>query len=158
MMRISQEKRSHIMRSIHSKNTKPEIIVDGILSNLDINYMVHCHSLYGKPDFLCEVYKAAIFVNGCFWHGHQCHMFRTPDSTNKYWVSKLQKNSERDIRVVSILNNLGYKVIVVWECALIGKRKLDTLVLQDCLEEWLLAGNGNCEIDSKGLKAMVSSI
>lgn len=155
MKKISQEKRSHIMRSIHSKDTKPEKIIDGILNELEIIHIAHCDSIYGKPDFLCEDYKAAILVNGCFWHSHHCEMFRAPNRANEYWTKKLKKNTERDIRVISNLNNLGYKVIVIWECALRGKKKLDKFIIQECIEEWLLAGIGNCEIDHKGIKKLI---
>lgn len=143
------------MRSIPSKNTKPEMIIDKILTELDVAHIKHCNRLYGKPDFLCGQYKAVILVNGCFWHGHQCHMFRAPDPTSKYWMNKLKKNMERDICVISNANDLGYKVLVIWECALLGKKQLDPFVLQDSVEEWLLAGTGNCEIDYQGIKALI---
>jgi len=134
------------------------MIIDKILITLDIPHINHCNSLYGKPDFLCEEYKAVILVNGCFWHGHQCHMFRAPNSTSTYWMNKLKKNMERDICVISNLNNQGYKVLVIWECALTGRKQLNLLILRDSLEEWLLAGAGNCEIDYQGIKSLMLPI
>ncbi|KMW71561.1 patch repair protein [Photorhabdus luminescens subsp. luminescens] len=156
MKAISKIKRSHIMRSIHSKSTKPEIIVGKILNNLEINHISQCEKIYGKPDFVCVEHKAAILVNGCFWHRHSCHMFRPPKSTSEYWTKKLKNNIERDMRVISNLNNLGYRVLVVWECALLGKKKLDSIILQDCIEEWIFTGIRNCEIDYQGIKLMQS--
>lgn len=154
MVKISQEKRSHIMRSIHSKNTKPEKIISSILNILEIEYISHHDKLVGKPDFYCDAYQAIILVNGCFWHGHKCHMYRAPNPTKKYWTNKLKKNIERDKHVIFNLNSLGYKILVIWECALLGKKRLDLIILQDCIEEWLLAGNKNCEVDYQGIRTM----
>jgi len=142
------------MRSIHAKNTKPENIIQNILNILEIPFEPQCLKFYGKPDFVCEEYKAAILVNGCFWHSHNCHMFRPPNSSSEYWTKKLHNNTERDKRVLINLNKHGYKVLIIWECALMGKKKLNPTNLQANLEEWLLVNNNSCEIDYQGIKLL----
>ncbi|HEF0058127.1 TPA: DNA mismatch endonuclease Vsr [Citrobacter freundii] len=152
MTSFPDKKRSSTMRSIHSKNTKPEKIVMNMLNELGVYYASHCSHFYGKPDFVCESYKAVIMVNGCFWHKHMCHMYRAPKVNNEYWDGKLEKNVERDCQTISELNSIGYKVLIVWECALMRKSKLDNDIVKNSIEEWLCEGIGNCEIDSLGIK------
>lgn len=148
----SPHKRSHIMRSIPSEKTKPELAVKNILDCIELSYITNYKELEGKPDFYLSKYNAIIFVNGCFWHGHNCHMFRAPNPKSEYWNNKIKKNISRDALVIHKLSNLGYKSLVIWECALMGKMKIKKEILCETIEEWLLFMTDNCEIDFQGIK------
>lgn len=124
--KISKEHRSWNMSRIRSKDTKPEIVVRKLLHRLGYRFRLHgkvSKRLYksgvlpGKPDIVLAKYKTVIFVHGCFWHRHEnCKRATTPKSRTKFWVSKLTKNKERDEENQRILNELGWKVIIIWEC------------------------------------------
>lgn len=115
----SKEKRSEIMSHITGKNTKPEIIVGKYLFAKGLRYRKNVRTLPGSPDFFFRKYKTAIFVNGCFWHGHEnCKMFRLPSSNQEFWEKKIRDNKQRDIRNKQELELLGYKVITIWQCQL----------------------------------------
>src|SRR5574344_1883377 len=97
---ISPEKRSHIMSMIRGKNTKPELIVRRYLFQHGFRFRVNVRRLPGTPDIVLRKYHTAIFVNGCFWHGHEgCPDFRPPRSRVEWWTAKLRRNQERDLRV-----------------------------------------------------------
>ncbi|MBS9429347.1 very short patch repair endonuclease [Photorhabdus luminescens] len=151
---LSKQQRSKNMRAIRSQNTKPERIISDILCLMDVDYIPHSDELCGRPDFVCENYKSVIFVNGCFWHRHLCYLFRWPETRKDYWYDKLHKNAKRFNYTVNKLNDSGYKVLVIWECALKGKKKIDLSIIKDCIEEWLCAGDKNCEIDTSGIKGI----
>ncbi|WP_071842478.1 very short patch repair endonuclease [Dickeya fangzhongdai] len=155
---LSRQQRSKNMRAIHSRNTKPEKIVSDILSSMNINYTTHSNELPGQPDFVCEDYDSVIFVNGCFWHRHLCYRFRWPETRIDYWRNKLDRNVERFNYIVNSINDNGYKTLTIWECALIGRKRINLPIVKDCIEEWLCAGEENCEIDHKGMKKLTSSI
>lgn len=146
MDKISPESRSHVMSCIHSKNTKPELIVRKALHALGFRYRIHCKELPGSPDLVLPKYKAVIQINGCFWHGHNCHLYRPPKSKVDFWNQKITKNQTRDMSNKSHLINLGWRLMVVWECAIQGKTKLDTSVLISLIENWILVGNDFVEL------------
>ncbi len=111
--------RSYNMSQIRSKNTKPEVLVRKFLFSNGFRYRIHDKRLPGKPDIILPKYKAAIFVNGCFWHAHEnCRFHVLPKSNTTYWFPKIEKNVQRDSINYSRLIALGWKVIVVWECNL----------------------------------------
>lgn len=114
---ISPEKRSEIMSRIGSKNTKPEIIVRKVLHGLGYRFRLHRKDLPGKPDIVLPKHNAAIFVHGCFWHGHTCKKGQNRPATNKeFWHAKLNRNIERDRENVLQLKKMGWKVLTIWEC------------------------------------------
>ena len=116
---ISQEKRSHIMSMIRSKNTKPELIVRRYLFQRGFRFRVNVRRLPGTPDIVLRKYHTAIFVNGCFWHGHEnCPDFRPPRSRVEWWTEKLRRNQARDQRVREKLRAMGWQTMVIWECQL----------------------------------------
>ncbi len=117
----SREARSMNMSRIRSKNTKPEERVRKYLFSKGFRYRKNVSTLPGCPDIVLPKYKTVIFVNGCFWHKHDCPRFVWPSSNQEYWISKIQKNVERDISNIQQLHDLGWKVIVVWECQLKSK-------------------------------------
>lgn len=120
----SKEVRSMNMSHIRSTNTKPEEIVRKYLFSKGLRYRKNVRSLPGKPDIVIRKYKTVIFVNGCFWHKHDCGRFRMPSSNIDYWTNKINMNIERDIKNTALLKSLGWKVLIIWECQL-KKKVLD---------------------------------
>lgn len=113
---FSQNKRSDIMSKISCKNTKPEILVRKFLFSKGFRYRINVKTLPGKPDIVLPKYKIAIFVNGCFWHGHICKKGGLPSSNIDFWREKILKNKLRDNKNQAQLTLLGWKVIVIWQC------------------------------------------
>jgi len=114
---LSKEKRSKIMSSIRSKDTKPEMVVRSILHRMGYRFRLYRKDLPGKPDIVLPKYKTVIFVNGCFWHRHRgCKYCKTPKSNQIYWESKFQKNVDRDKKNRRLLKKQGWKCIIIWEC------------------------------------------
>lgn len=131
---FSKEKRSIIMSKISGKNTKPEILVRKYLFAHGFRFRVNDKRLPGKPDILLPKYKSVIFVNGCFWHGHEnCKAATLPSSNIDYWRNKISSNVERDKKQQMQLEQMGYKVFVIWQCQLNSKEQEDTL--QNLVEE-----------------------
>lgn len=112
------------MAGIRSKNTKPELLVRSSLHRLGYRYRVHSQHLPGKPDLVFASRKAVIFVNGCFWHGHDCHLFKWPKTREQFWHDKISNNIRRDRKVRADLAYTGWRICDVWECQLKGKERL----------------------------------
>lgn len=113
----SPTERSERMSKIKAKNTKPEIIVRRLVHAMGYRYRLHLRTLPGKPDLVFAKKKKVIFVHGCFWHSHDgCKKARMPKSNIDYWSSKIANNKNRDKTNESLLEKIGYKVFVVWEC------------------------------------------
>ena len=120
--------RSYNMSQIRSKNTKPEETVRKFLFSSGLRYRKNDKRYPGKPDIVLPKYKTVIFVIGCFWHGHKgCKYYVTPKSNTDYWLPKIQRNILRDDENKRVLEQQGWKVIVVWECQLKGANKVETL-------------------------------
>lgn len=119
---MTSEQRSRCMAAIKGKDTKPEMIVRKYLFSRGVRFRVQVRKLPGTPDIVLPKYKTAIFVNGCFWHGHEgCKYFRLPKSNVEFWKEKIERNIERDRESMQALLDLGWKVIRVWECELRNK-------------------------------------
>lgn len=114
----TKEVRSKNMSHIRSKNTKPEEIVRKHLFSLGFRYRKNDKRLPGAPDIVLPKYKTVIFVNGCFWHKHDCKRFAWPSSNEDYWRPKILGNAARDQHNYELLRSMGWKVLVVWECEL----------------------------------------
>ncbi|WP_283651345.1 very short patch repair endonuclease [Ileibacterium valens] len=114
----SKEVRRRNMQQIKSKNTRPEEIVRKYLFSKGFRYRKNVSTLPGKPDILLPKYRTAIFVNGCFWHHHDCPRFHWPSSNTDYWIPKIKRNEERDIENKRKLEDLGWNVLIIWECEL----------------------------------------
>ena len=113
------EIRSGIMRAVKSTDTGPEIIVRSMVHKLGFRFRLHRNDLPGKPDLVFPRLRKVIFVNGCFWHGHGCvRGNRVPVHNREYWVSKIERNRQRDRKVATQLRKLGWGRKVVWECSL----------------------------------------
>ena len=124
---VNTAQRSAIMSKVKGKNTKPEMALRKGLFSLGFRYRIHCDSLPGKPDMVFPKYKSVIFVHGCFWHSHGCSRSRIPKTNSIYWKSKILKNAKRDRVHIEKLNEMGWRVIVVWECDL-TKKMIDKTV------------------------------
>ena len=113
----SKEARSRNMSNIPSKNTKPEETVRKYLFAHGLRYRKNVSKLPGKPDIVLPKYKTVVFVNGCFWHGHEgCKYFVPPKTNTEFWFAKFQYNQERDARNYQKLRDLGWRILIVWEC------------------------------------------
>lgn len=120
-----KETRSYNMSCIKGKNTRPEEIVRKYLFSQGFRYRKNDKRLPGTPDIVLPKYKTVIFVNGCFWHGHDgCRYFVIPKTNTEFWTKKIETNRNRDIRKINDIQILGWKVIVVWECQLKKKRQI----------------------------------
>lgn len=116
---FSKEKRSEVMRAVKGKDTTPEVALRKALFALGYRYRLNVKNLPGKPDLVFPKHRAVIFVHGCFWHGHDCKRgARMPKSNVDYWRKKIAGNQARDKRNVAALEDLGWRVITVWECEL----------------------------------------
>ncbi len=124
----SKKVRSYNMSRIRSTNSKPETLVRKYLFSKGLRYRKNLKALPGKPDIVLKKYKTVIFVNGCFWHGHKnCKYFVMPKSNTDYWNKKISHNIERDKLTYQKLSNLGWNIIIVWECELKNDVKQNTL-------------------------------
>ena len=122
---FSKTKRSEVMARITYKDTKPELKVRKYLHARGFRYSLHIKTLPGTPDIVLRKYKTAIQVRGCFWHQHSCRDGHIPKSRTDYWSKKLLRNKERDTQSDINLIALGWKLIVVWECELRSKERLE---------------------------------
>ena len=134
------------MAGITGKNTKPELIVRKGLHAMGFRYRLHASNLPGKPDLVFPRYKAVIFVNGCFWHGHGCRLFKWPSTREKFWKEKITGTIERDKKKLAALQSEGWRTLVIWECALKGINRLpaDTAIV--AAASWLVYDSLHKEI------------
>ena len=125
---LTSEQRRKCMSRIRSKNTKPEIIIRKFLFAHGFRFRINVKRLPGTPDIVLRKYQTVIFVNGCFWHGHEgCRYFRLPKSNVDFWKNKIERNKERDLRERIKLRDMGWHVIQFWECQLKPKVRQQTL-------------------------------
>ncbi len=134
------------MAAIRATNTKPELIIRKGLHARGFRYRLHAKELPGKPDLMLPKYRAAVFINGCFWHGHDCHLFRWPATREEFWRAKIGDNVARDERNLTELRNAGWRIGVIWECALKGKTRRSSGELIDSLSRWLLTDDRELQI------------
>lgn len=139
-------KRSQVMAGIRGKNTRPEVLVRSLLHRAGYRFRIHSTAVPGHPDVWLPKYRAAVFVHGCFWHCHDCHLFKWPANNAEFWRAKIERNAEVDRRHLQALADLDVRVLVVWECALKGKHRLLPDVLQGTLVNWLRSGQLTGEV------------
>ena len=133
MDHCSKQKRSEIMSRVGQKNTKPEILVRKFLFSHGFRYRTNVRKLPGSPDIVLPKYRTAIFVHGCFWHGHSCRAGHRPRSNTEYWLPKIEANMKRDARKITELKKQGWKIIVIWQCEIntVTKRNIRLSMLID---------------------------
>ena len=119
----SKSKRSEIMSNISGKETKPEILVRKYLFSKGFRFRKNVNELPGKPDIVLPKFGVVILVHGCFWHGHSCKKGKLPSSNVQFWKNKISQNINRDVIVIKRLNDLGWRVFVLWQCEM--RNKLD---------------------------------
>lgn len=129
MDKLTPQQRHNTMAAIHGKNTKPELIVRKGLWKRGFRYRLNHKRLPGHPDLVLRKYRTCIFVNGCFWHGHE-GCCKIPSTNREFWEAKIQRNKERDIETQKELSKMGWHCITVWECELkptVREKTLDSL-------------------------------
>ncbi len=135
--------RSRMMSGIKGKNTKPELLLRKGLYRRGFRYRLHNRDLPGKPDMVLRKYRAVIFAHGCLWHRHECHLFKWPCIDNPvkaaFWRDKINGNRQRDDQQLKALSEQGWRVAVVWECALKGRYRRDSSDVIEQLADWLLS-------------------
>jgi len=143
---VNEATRRRMMSGISSKNTKPEMAIRSGLFARGYRYRLHSKHLPGKPDLVLPKYKAVIFVNGCFWHRHNCSLFKWPTTRADFWKNKLNANAERDLKKLAECQSLGWRTLTVWECILKGKNPEAVSLVIDQVEGWLLSERKTGEI------------
>ena len=132
MDKLTKEQRHRCMSAIKSKSTKPELLVRKFLFSRGFRYRLNHPRLPGHPDLVLRKYRTVIFVNGCFWHGHEgCKSYKLPKTNVVFWKNKIMRNQSRDIEEMRQLASMGWHCITVWECQLKPKVRQQTL---DALE------------------------
>lgn len=128
MDKLSPSQRHYCMYSVRSKDTKPEMVIRRYLWGHGFRYRLNHPRLPGKPDIVMRKYRTCIFVNGCFWHGHEgCRYYTIPKTNTEFWVDKVKRNKERDLKVQHELAAMGWHCITIWECELKPTKREDTL-------------------------------
>jgi len=143
---LTPEQRQRCMASIKGRNTKPEIVLRKALFSLGLRYRLHLKRLPGTPDLVFPKYRAAVFVHGCFWHGHGCKLFVVPATNREFWLQKIGGNRSRDEQAIGALHGMGWRVMTVWECALRGRDRLPLDVVVSKINRWLHAKKATYEL------------
>lgn len=123
---MTPQQRHHCMSSIRSRDTRPEIMVRRWLWKHGYRYRLYKKQLPGRPDIVLGKLHTVIFINGCFWHGHECHK-RFPKTNTEFWLKKIERNRRRDADVSLRLRQMGWNVITIWECELAKEKRQETL-------------------------------
>ncbi len=120
---VDSATRSRMMSGIRAKNTKAEVEIRKRIFAAGFRYRLHDKKLPGKPDIIFPRYKAIIFIHGCFWHAHDCALFKVPSTRPEFWQKKLKRNREKDEENSSHLKHLGWRILTIWECSFRGAGK-----------------------------------
>ena len=131
-----------MMAGIKGKDTKPELVIRSALHRKGFRFRLHRSDLPGKPDLVFPKHRAVILVHGCFWHGHDCHLFKWPKTREDFWREKIASNMERDRKQLSALSDAGWRVATIWECALKGRSRLPVEKVADSCAVWLESCEG----------------
>ncbi|WP_335327686.1 very short patch repair endonuclease [Rhizobium sp. 42MFCr.1] len=148
---VDQQTRSRMMSGIRGVNTKPELVIRKALHRQGFRFRLHAHDVPGRPDLLLPKYRAAIFVHGCFWHGHDCSLFRVPGTRTEFWQAKIDRNRNRDAEVAVQLADQGWRQLSIWECAFRGPGQigLDETIARTV--QWIRSDFTSLEIRSETL-------
>ena len=147
---VSPEVRSRMMAGIRGKDTKPEMMIRRALHSLGYRYRLHNGALPGRPDLTLPKHRAVVFVNGCFWHRHGCHLFKWPRTRPEFWREKIGRNADKDLESRNLLIGQRWRVLTVWECALKGEKKLPFESMVTTIVEWIDSDVESLEIVGNG--------
>jgi DNA mismatch endonuclease, patch repair protein len=134
---VNKITRSRMMSGIRGTNTTPEKYLRSLLHRKGFRFSLHRKDLLGKPDIVLPKYGAVIFVHGCFWHRHLCHLFKWPKSNTDFWQNKINANAVRDVQNAAALLQAGWRVLNIWECSLKGRHALLEETLSNRVARWL---------------------
>jgi DNA mismatch endonuclease (patch repair protein) len=140
------------MAAIRGRNTRPELTLRKALHARGYRYRLHVSGLPGKPDLVLPRWRAVIFVNGCFWHGHNCPAFVWPKSREEFWRDKISRNIARDVDTAWALKTSRWRIATVWECALKGKGRLPLPEVIDSLAAWLSSDGDFLSVEGRFLE------
>jgi len=129
--------RSRMMSGIRGRDTKPEVALRKALFARGLRYRVNVRGMPGRPDLVFARWRAAVFVHGCFWHGHDCPLFRLPGTRTQFWSEKIAANRQRDARALQALADAKWRICVVWECALRGTGRSGLNSVAERVASWL---------------------
>lgn len=143
--------RSRNMSAIRGRDTTPELALRRSLHRLGYRYSLHRRNLPGTPDLFFRKHRAVLFVNGCFWHGHDCPLFKWPQSNTEFWKQKIEANRRRDAKARQLLAGMGLRQLTVWECALRGSGSAGAEKTARLVARWLSGRSRSAEIARTGL-------
>jgi len=138
--------RSRIMSTIRAKNTRIELVVRQALFSLGYRYRLHASTLPGRPDLVLPKHRAVIFVHGCFWHGHNCPLFRFPKTNASFWRRKIRRNRVVDSEAHQSLQQQGWRTFTVWECCLRGRKQEHVVTVIRRLDRWIKSRSKEGEV------------
>lgn len=138
--------RSRMMAGIRSGNTKPELTIRKGLHRLGLRYRLHAKNVPGRPDMTFPSRHAAVFVHGCFWHGHDCPFFRLPATRPEFWAAKIAANRNRDAVVSKRLSESGWRQLTIWECAIRGKSPDEVAKAIGLAARWIRSKNAQLQL------------
>lgn len=149
--RLTRDQRRLNMRRVRAKDTKPEMKVRSLLHGQGFRFRLHRRDLPGRPDIVLPRHRAAVFVHGCFWHGHGCSLFRLPVTQTEFWSAKIAGNRRRDAAAVAGLAELGWRSLWVWECALRGKNRWTPTEVSDAMKVFIRGDGGFAQLGERGM-------
>ncbi|MBB3649280.1 DNA mismatch endonuclease (patch repair protein) [Rhizobium sp. BK619] len=144
--RLTPDQRRLNMSRVRAKDTAPEWTVRRLLFSRGFRYQLHRKDLPGKPDIVLPRFRAAVFVHGCFWHGHACTLFRMPATRTEFWSEKMAANRQRDAKAIALLDELGWRSLWIWECVLKGRGRLPESELAEQVKAFLYSDAAFAEI------------
>lgn len=145
--------RSRMMAGIRGTDTKPELAIRGHLHHAGFRFRLHVRTLPGRPDIVLPKHNAIVLVNGCFWHGHNCPSYKIPSTHHEFWKEKIRQNRVRDRRNLRAHMEFGWRVAMVWECALKGPGRMDEDVLIRKLARWIPSRSSSLTLTGGGRRA-----
>lgn len=143
---VDEATRSRMMSGIRNRDTGPERLIRSSLHRLGFRFRLHPTNVPGRPDLVLPRYGAALFVHGCFWHGHDCGLFRLPGTRREFWQAKIKRNAERDAEVAQLLGEHGWRQLTIWECAFRGPDRIGMEETVHRTARWITSGRSRGEI------------
>lgn len=135
------------MAAIRGADTKPELMIRRGLHSRGFRFRLHDRKLRGRPDLVFPKYHAVLFVHGCFWHGHNCHLFKWPKTREDFWRGKIEANVARDKSAIEALHKAGWRVGIIWECAVKGRMRKPLNTVLGEVADWLRTSDGDLELE-----------